>query len=352
MLLEWGVRLRKSLYEMIDAEAQARVARLRYRLRLLPRANSQSQGPKALRLPLPCRACVVISADLELAWAWRYARGAPDPHALALQKAEQTRHNLPRLLGLLDRFDVPITWAIVGHLFLEDCERQDGRPHPDLPRLPYFENEHWRYTGGDWFDGDPCSDHGAASAWYAPDLLEAILLAKTKHEIACHTFSHIDCSDDHCPPEVMEAELAECQRLAGEWGIQLKSFVFPGNLVGNLAVLKRHGFTAYRWHGRYELDVPQRDEFGLWRIPGGVLWEKPEGWPVRAWIGALRRCVDRALETGTVLHLWFHPSCETVDVEEVFPAVLEYVAFHRRDLWVTTMGGVVDWLTSADNQTV
>jgi hypothetical protein len=98
-------------------------------------------------------------------------------------------------------------------------------------------------------------------------------------------------------------------------------------------------------HG-YELDVPRRDEFGLWQIPGGVCWEKPEGWPADAWIKALENCVDKALETGTVLQLWFHPSCDPVNVEKVFPALLNYLAPRRSDLWVTTMGGLVDSLSS------
>ncbi|MDZ7336935.1 MAG: polysaccharide deacetylase family protein [candidate division KSB1 bacterium] len=274
-------------------------------------------------------------------------RNHSDPLALALQKAEQTRRNMPLLLDLFDRFNVPVTWAIVGHLFLEHCHRENGRPHPDLPRPAHFENEHWRYTQGDWYDADPCSDYRHAPAWYAPDLIQAILSAKLKHEIACHTFSHIDCSDAHCPPEVMEAELAECQRLAARWGIKLKSFVFPGNLPGNHASLKRHGFAAYRWHNGNELDVARQDTLGLWQIPGGLCWEKPKGWPVEAWIGALRRCVDRALETSTVLHLWFHPSCDPVNVETIFPALLDHVTAHRGDLWVTTMDRLVDWLTTA-----
>jgi len=56
-------------------------------------------------------------------------------------------------------------------------------------------------------------------------------------------------------------------------------------------------------------------------------------------------CVEKALETGTVLQLWFHPSCDPVNVETVFPAVLNYLASHRSDLWVTTMAGLVDSLS-------
>ena len=235
---------------------------------------------------------------------------------------------------------------MVGHLFLEGCSRTNGRAHSDLPRLPYFENEFWRYAEGDWLDDDPCSDYHRDPAWYAPDLLRSILSAKVKHEVACHSFSHIDCSEIHCPPEVMDSELAQCQRLAGTFGIRLKSFVFPGNLAGNFISLKKHGFNAYRWHNGYELDVPRRDELGLWQIPGGVCWEKPDGWPVGPWIKALEKCVDKALETGTVLQLWFHPSCDPVNIERILPALLNDLSAHRSDLWVTTMRRLVDSLSS------
>jgi hypothetical protein len=143
----------------------------------------------------------------------------------------------------------------------------------------------------------------------------------------------------------MDSELDQCQRLATSLGIKLRSFVFPTNLAGNFISLKKHGIIAYRWHNGYELDVPRRDELGLWQIPGGVLLEKPDGWPVDAWIKALQGCVEKALETGTVLQLWFHPSCDPVNVEKVFPALLKDLSAHRSDLWVTTMAGLVDSLT-------
>ena len=337
------------MYEAVGNSIQADLDRIRYSLNLLPRVNPRTVAQVKRRnwLPSSYKGCLIISADLELAWAWRYIKNSDNPKALALQKAHQTRQNLPMLLDLFDRFNIQVTWATVGHLFLERCERQNGAPHPEITRPPYFTNEFWQYINRDWFDADPCSDYHRDPAWYAPDLLRAILSAKVKHEIACHTFSHIDCTDSHCPPEVMDSELAECQRLAAEWGLTLRSFVFPGNLCGNFPSLKRHGFSAYRFYNGYELDVPRQDKLGLWQIPGGVCWEKPDGWPVDAWIKALKKCADKALETGTVLHLWFHPSCHPTNVEKIFPTLLKYITAHRNNLWLTTMSGLVDSLAFA-----
>ena len=86
--------------------------------------------------------------------------------------------------------------------------------------------------------------------------------------------------------------MLNASRLAQAWGIDLKSFVFPGNLAGNLACLKKAGFTNYRYHNRYELGLPEQDQYGLWRIPGGLCWEKPSGWTEDSWINELQRSVN------------------------------------------------------------
>jgi len=60
---------------------------------------------------------VVISADVELAWGWQYSRQGADPFVMA----KRSRTNFPLLIELFDRYDVPITWAVVGHLLLHSC---------------------------------------------------------------------------------------------------------------------------------------------------------------------------------------------------------------------------------------
>jgi hypothetical protein len=108
--------------------------------------------------------------------------------------------------------------------------------------------------------------------------------------------------------------------------------------------LKQAGFTNYRYHSHYHLGLPEKDENGLWRIPGGVQWEKPNGWPVDAWINVLKCCLNRALETDTVLHLWFHPSCAPVIMTHVFPAVLETISRLRDFLWIGTMADICQFM--------
>ena len=333
----------KKIYDTSPPIIQSFIDRFRYATGFLPRICNFSET--LFKISKPGRAILIISADFELSWAWNKARIFKSRRTVhARQLAERARKNIPLLLDLFDEYDIPITWATVGHLFLSDCRKIDGMPHPDLPRLPYFKNEFWEYKHGDWFDDDPCCNAADAPAWYAPDLIEVILKRKTKHEIACHTFSHIDCSDENCTSEVLDKELAACQRLASHFGLTLKSFVFPGNICGNFAVLKQRGFSSYRWHDGYELGIPERDGYGLWRIPGGITWEKPEKWPIKSWLKAVERMIIKAIDTGTVCHLWFHPSCETVNLEHIFPSTLEIVKKHEKDITVSTMSNYTSWL--------
>lgn len=340
--------LRKQLYDRLGARGRARIDRLRFALGLMPRVAP----PRPKREAASGEPTLVISADLELAWGWRYDSRSINPGQASAALAQRTRENMPKLLRLFDEAQTPVTWAVVGHLLLDHCERLGGIAHPGLPRIPFFSGEHWKFTSGDWFDADPCSDWREAPEWYAPDLIRLVTASGVTHEIACHTFSHIDCSDRVCPPEVLDTELTESRRIAERWGLSLETFVFPGNLAGNFATLKRHDFLAYRWHGRYHLDVPRRDGHGLWRIPGGLCWELPAGWSPRDWVAALRRCVDKAQATGTLLHLWFHPSCEPVNLTEVFPPVLKYALQACGKKGCVTMRELAHRLSSFNGQAV
>jgi peptidoglycan/xylan/chitin deacetylase (PgdA/CDA1 family) len=338
--------LRQSVRTAVGESGRKYIVRALNAVGLRPRINSGAAN--SFRHPEGRRASLVISGDLELAWAWYHSRRPSDPLAYARQRARQGRANLGAILALCDQHEIPVTWATVGHLFLEYCSRSNGLTHADLPRIPYFENEYWAYRTGDWFDGDPASTDIADPEWlnwYGPDLLQCIAERPVKHEIGCHSFSHISLTDKDCPEDVAAAELLRCQELAAAVGITLRSLVFPGNLAGNFGSVHRAGFKAYRWHGPYDLDVPSRDEFGLWRIPGGVCVDRPNRtWTAADCMAIVRAYIDHAIDYSLVGGLWFHPETNPHDVEEVFPAVLEHVASRRSDIWVGTVGDLALWL--------
>lgn len=271
---------------------------------------------------------VVISADFELAWAWRYSKRKVD----ALEMAKTERENIPIILKKLNELEIPITWATVGHLFLDSCECKNGKPHSDLVRPKYFENEYWKYSVGDWFDIDPCGNYRTHPEFYAPDLVEMILNSTVKHEIACHSFSHIDYSEKNSFPELIESDLRACEEAASRFGIKLESFVFPGNFHGNFDMLKKHGYKVirYKTNALKEIGFPEKIENGLIAIHDSIAFDQSEeGWGNNYLIWKMKKYIDKAIEKKAICHFWFHPSIKKKSINEYFIPILCYISDKR-----------------------
>jgi hypothetical protein len=271
---------------------------------------------------------VVISADFELAWAWRFSKRKVD----ALEMARRERENFPIILNKLNELDIPITWATVGHLLLDSCSCGNGRAHDCMPRPDYFENEHWKYDKGDWYDIDPCGDFKKNPEFYAPDLIELILNSKTKHEIGCHSFSHCDFSERNSYTELIEAELSECEKAFNKFGIKPESFVFPGNQSGNFELLKKYGYKIVRFKSNKdkELGFPEKLKNGLFAIHDSTSFEPGEkGWKYDDLVGRAKKYIEKAIEKKAVCHFWFHPSIDKNLMYEYFFVVLNLIADYR-----------------------
>jgi len=103
--------------------------------------------------------------------------------------------------------------------------------------------------------------------------------------------------------------------------VRLKSFVFPGNFEGNHDVLAGMGFVAYRGSTNAHLSYPFKAG-GVWNLPGSLQLFDPK-------VDYRRRIphyVEKALKTGTLLHLNFHPSeLDSQDIERTFVPALRYL---------------------------
>jgi len=322
------------------------LSKINFFLKRTPKIE-QCADPSAF-IPRGYKSVLLLSADFELAWAWRYARGFEAPVSMALNKAGLERKNTPKLIKLCEDFNIPITWATVGHLFLESCERHNELAHDELPRLPHFENVFWQYSGKDWFEHDPCTDVSTDPEWYCPDLIRLIMDSQVQHEIGCHTFSHIDCSDDICPPEVMKAELQACKKLVDEWNIELTSFVHPGYSIGNLDTLAQEGFSNYRTNYRNVLGYPIKHNNGLWEFEQTAEFVYRKAWSIKYHIHRYKEIINRAIKSNTVCVLWFHPSFDPVVVDEILPSVFTFIQENRDQIWVATHAEYVDWLENRE----
>jgi peptidoglycan/xylan/chitin deacetylase (PgdA/CDA1 family) len=272
------------------------------------------------------RGTMILSLDLELCWG----RFDKLPVSFLEADSSEERTQIKRLLSLLDRYEIPATWAVVGHLMLDGCARNGGNAHADvLPRPEYS------WFPKDWYIYDPCTSAVRSPGWYAPDIVEWIRKAHVRHEIASHSFAHIYYGDAECSTSAARADLAAAVAAAATKDITLKSFVFPRNQVGHLDVLRGAGIHAYRGadptgfrKGRgllvktfnfldQLLGLPpkaiQAEEVmpGLWNIPGNHFYMARNGIrkmiPIASRVLKGKQGIRQAIRTGGVYHLWFHP---------------------------------------------
>ena len=150
-----------------------------------------------------------------------------------------------------------------------------------------------------------------------PFAYEMVLRSGVEHEIAVHTYSHIDVSK--CSAETLVEEVDRCISVLAP-ARRPTTFIFPWNREGHFDVLARLGFTAYRGADR-ALGTPQRHN-GMWNIPP-VYYLGPLSYGQSALI---KKFIALCVASRSVFHMWFHPWSIVEPSPEAFAAdVLEPV---------------------------
>ena len=329
---------------MVKKKIKAQLSKVKFALGYNPMVDNNGDADRFI--PKGYKSVFTLTADFELAWAPRYSYNHKDPLTKSIEYARRERTNVPEILQLCEQYDIPITWATVGHLFLDSCDHVNGKKHPEIPKVPTYSGPYWGFKGEDWFEYDPCTCLEEAPEWYAPDLIDQILTSKVNHEIGCHTFSHIDCRDGVCPPELFESELQMCKKLAGEKNLKLKSFVHPGHTVGHLNALAQMGFTSFQTDPGNVLGFPIKHPNGLWEFRRTMIMVYRPEWSVKYHINRYKKIVDRAIKTGTLCNLWFHPSFSRTFVKEILPELFAHINSRREEIQVSTVGEYVDFLNT------
>jgi peptidoglycan/xylan/chitin deacetylase (PgdA/CDA1 family) len=293
---------------------------------------------------------VVISVDARLGWG-RHAAPAPPVERIAA-----ARDGWRALVELFDTFDVPVTWAVVGHLLLTEC---DG--------------EHEGYPDG-WFARDRGGWGGDRGLLEAPALVDAVLDSGPDHELAAHTFSNVAFAE--ASRELARREVINAIRAAHDRGLEPRTFVFPGQPV-HRDLLAEWGFSAYCGRGprgrpgwlrrvgqrllgnrRPPLARPRLDEFGLVRLPR---CSAPLGARSRSLLdavgsdGAVRaaqRGIDAAADSdGGVFHLRLRPAQVARDSDrDRLRTVLAYL--DDGPVSVETVGTIADRALAEPSTTV
>ena len=281
-----------------------------------------------------CSGAFCLSADFEQSWAWMY--DTPD----MLKMGSLERKYFPRLFRELEKHNIPITWAIVGHLFLDECKRDksSGLAHPDMPRPEnHYSNDHWSWEKGDWYQFDPCTDIKKDPDWYAKDLIKMIIDSNVEHEVGTHSFSHIDFSNKNCDKKLADSEIKKCIEVMADMGSTPRSMVFPGGFEGNFDVLSKNNLISYRGGGPIELSYPYKINEGLWNINQSVFLFAHEG---EDYLKRSIRYIKKAVKNNQVCHISFHPSnLNDENMKHTFLPILKYAEERKKmgELWIATM---------------
>jgi peptidoglycan/xylan/chitin deacetylase (PgdA/CDA1 family) len=305
---------------------------------------------------------LVISISLESIWGYL---NTDNKVYVSLLRSDPSgaRRAVYGLLNLFEEYGIPATWAVVGHLLLDRCDRINGVAHPDMPRFSQ-----------NWYDTDPCTNIHQDPLFYGRDIVERIISSRVGHEIGYHSFSHVIFSE--CSEEVAEAEIAKGLEIARkEYGLSLQSFIFPQNKAGYMDILRKYGFRAYRgeniWRtprssspaGRllHRLVNPAKArpgpvkphwEAGILNIPTSMLfgsyWLRPAD--IRAWLGLLE-----TMGSGGVFHISMHPESllKSNLLGNQLRAFLSYVdrIRKRKELKVQTMGQLASYFRDYERLT-
>jgi peptidoglycan/xylan/chitin deacetylase (PgdA/CDA1 family) len=290
-------------------------------------------------------AALCISIDLEMAWGrWEQI---DDRYIRLAEQAD--RPIVRRLLELAERYDIPMTWAVVGRIFDDS---------------PGFANL-----------------IGPREAWFAPELVEAIQKSPVAHDIGSHSYAHVyyDKLDD------VEAslDLGRDVELRKRWGIPARSWVFPRNGVAHVDKLVEAGVEVYRtldvgWLERVRdiaprlypvgnlldkvlpitpplVEAPARNRGGNGAValPSSTILLARNGLRRLVLPGVTRQRWIRAIEDAArehkVFHPWFHPSAFYFDPEPQFAMFEEVLRFAagKRDAGALRIRTMADFAGAA-----
>jgi peptidoglycan/xylan/chitin deacetylase (PgdA/CDA1 family) len=318
------------------------------------------------------RSVFLLDIDVELAWGFIDEEIDSEKMRMA---SHLVRSHLDDVFSLLDEYEIPVTWGIVGHLILDKCEREGEVAHKDMPRPIYT------WMKNDWYKNDPCATISSEPAFYGKDIVDEIIRfaskRQTEHDIGCHSFSHQLFGDTGCTEAVAEAEIDECLSLLGRnYGIKPTVFIFPRDFPGHLNILRKKGFIAFRGRIPHRIDysetargplsfarknlslasyltsfyfgvpppvVSARLENGLVNVPGCMCYNRKPFMPLAQVISKAIRGIDRAVKEKKIFHLYTHDiNFGTVNANALlqgFEKILSQADAYRRrnQLEVTTL---------------
>ena len=210
-----------------------------------------------------------ISLDFELHWGGVEKRSLPQYDQYFLN----TREVIPQVLELFTQFNIHTTWATVGMLFHNSAASlKDNAPQIK----PSYSNE--ILSTYNYIDKHPLGNSEIEDPFhFAPSLIE-LILSTPNQELASHTFSHYYCNEPGQTASQFREDLKAAQRVAQNFGVVLKSLVFPRNQFRDeyLKICFEEGISSVRsnptdWFWNINNDAIDTLPKKLWRTADAYL---------------------------------------------------------------------------------
>jgi len=287
---------------------------------------------------------VVISVCLELLWGYLDTKNY-NRIMMILNDKTHGKKTIYWLLNVLDKYNIPVTWATVGGLFLEKDEIIDVLRRKKSTRI---------------VEGN---SKAILDSLYGKDIVEEILSSRISHELGYHTFTHTVLKGSSY--DVAELEIREGVRIAKKrFGVKMKSFVFPKNEIEYIDLIKKYGFTVFRgknmWKSKkigiggkfIQIISAERvniiDFNNIKCLPTSMLFDNPFPSPLLIATRGMRR------GKGCIFHISLHPESFLdygLNLRLQFELFLRYISrMHRRGMLdIMTMNQVVEVVGNEDS---
>ncbi|MFW6196700.1 MAG: polysaccharide deacetylase family protein [Thermoplasmatota archaeon] len=298
----------------------------------------------------------LITLDTELGWGPTSIEGMK----FLKRNEKEAKKVIPKILSILKENNISATWAIVGHLFLEECSKEDCLT---------WKNKKDNYDPK-WYE-DPYSNKEKDPLFYCPDLIEDVLNSKIKQEIGYHSFSHPKFNQIN--KDMAEDEIKMSKKIEKDWNIELKSFVYPTDEKAYVDILGKYDFNIYRrkpiWYsdrthfknlieGLGNLNPPPVTPVfknGLWSINTSMIYYDSliPFFPIEARVPftslpCAKMGLNRAIKEKSIFHIFLHPwnLLTTEKLEYNLNSFLKYVSkrINNNNIKNVTMNELVDEL--------
>lgn len=188
----------------------------------------------------------VISLDFELFWGISESKKC-NTYCLNLGN---THTVVQKLLEIFEKFDVKVTWAVVGFLFFKD--------EKELIALSnYVEQPSYRKSNLNNYEYLDLVKESCLNMYFARDLLNTIKV-KNCHEIGTHTFSHYYTLEEGQTMNQFKVDMDLAISTANKAGIDIASIVFPRNQFSDehIAYCNSIGISVYRGNQNHWIYKP------------------------------------------------------------------------------------------------